>query len=96
MNCYLICDISSSHFAYFPRFWYENPDVFESNQLAEIRQVTLSRVVCDSSDGIDRIQRDAFTKADAHSQYLQCKDIPKMNFKVWADCCTGIKIEKHN
>ncbi|KAK3090062.1 hypothetical protein FSP39_008890 [Pinctada imbricata] len=70
------------------RFWYENPDVFESTQLAEIKQITLSRVICDSSDGIEKVQKDTFIRAERPADYLLCKDIPKMNFKIWSDCCT--------
>nr|XP_022314517.1 peroxidasin-like isoform X2 [Crassostrea virginica] len=71
------------------RFWYENPGVFESNQLAEIRQVTLAQVICESSDAIHRVQRDVFVKADRDEDYLNCSHIPKLNVKVWSDCCTN-------
>ena len=41
------------------RFWYENggwPSSFTLEQLAEIRKIKMSRVLCDNSDDIDSIQ----------------------------------------
>ena len=63
--------------------------MFESNQLAEIRQVTLAQVICESSDAIHRVQRDVFVKTDRDEDYLNCSHIPKLNVKVWSDCCTS-------
>ncbi|XP_062584185.1 peroxidasin-like isoform X2 [Saccostrea cucullata] len=71
------------------RFWYENPGVFESNQLSELQQVTLAQVICQSSDNIQRVQRDVFIKAESDADYLNCSKIPKLNLKVWSDCCTN-------
>ena len=34
------------------RFWYENPSVLTSAQLAQMKQVTLSRIICDNADDI--------------------------------------------
>ena len=34
------------------RFWFENPSVFTSAQLAQVKQVTLSRIICDNADDI--------------------------------------------
>lgn len=71
------------------RFWYENPGVFEPNQLAEIQQVTLAQVICESSDEIKRVQKDVFIKAERDEDYLECSRIPKLNLKTWSDCCTN-------
>ena len=41
------------------RFWYENggwPSSFTLEQLAEIRRVKLSRVLCDNSDDLETVQ----------------------------------------
>ena len=43
----------------FGRFWYENggwPSSFTQEQLAEIRRVKLSRVLCDNSDDLETVQ----------------------------------------
>lgn len=38
------------------RFWFENPSLFTEAQLQAIRNVTLSRIMCDTSDAIKNIQ----------------------------------------
>ena len=39
------------------RHWYENPDVFTSEQLGEIRKVTLAGLVCRNGDDIGTVQK---------------------------------------
>ena len=39
--------------AYLNRFWYENPDVFTSAQLAEIKRTNLAKIICENGDNID-------------------------------------------
>ena len=70
------------------RFWYENPGVFSADQLTQLKQVTLARVICDNSDNIDRIQKDVFV-ISKERDYVSCESIPKIDLKMWADCCHG-------
>lgn len=63
--------------------------MFEPNQLAEIQQVTLAQVICESSDEIQRVQKDVFIKAERDEDYLECSRISKLNLKTWSDCCTS-------
>ena len=43
------------------RFYYESPESgFNEAQMAAIQSTSLSRVICDNSDGIKKIQRNAF------------------------------------
>lgn len=72
------------------RFWYEKPGIFSPEQLVEIRQASLARVICDNSDSIDKVQPDVFTMAKGGNDYVSCDDIPSVNLKVWTDCCEGI------
>ena len=37
------------------RFWYENPDTFTAGQLAQIRQSSLARIICDNADNVKKV-----------------------------------------
>ncbi|GFX37363.1 peroxidasin [Trichonephila clavipes] len=53
------------------RFWYENPgwpSSFTPEQLAEIRKVTIGRIVCDNSDDITTVPMNTFMLGD-HMRY---------------------------
>jgi len=69
------------------RFWYENPMVFTPDQLTQIKQTSLARIICDSSDAISRVQKDAFTMVHSKEEYVPCNNIPKMDLKMWSECC---------
>lgn len=69
------------------RFWYEDPMVFTSDQLVQIKQASLSRVLCDSSDAITRVQRDVFSMVQSRDDYIKCENIPPIDLKMWSDCC---------
>lgn len=68
------------------RFWYENPSVFEPAQLAELKKTTLSRVMCQNSDGIEHIQEDAFLVVSSPNDYKPCSSLPQLDLHFWADC----------
>ncbi|XP_014396031.1 PREDICTED: LOW QUALITY PROTEIN: peroxidasin homolog, partial [Myotis brandtii] len=69
------------------RLWYENPGVFSPAQLTQIKQTSLARVLCDNSDNITRVQRDVFRVAEYPHGYSSCDDIPRVDLRVWQDCC---------
>lgn len=49
------------------RFWHETSDPwlrFSAPQLAEIRKITLAKVICQESDNIEAIQRNAMDVSD--------------------------------
>nr|XP_046911836.1 uncharacterized protein LOC124492873 isoform X1 [Dermatophagoides farinae]XP_046911838.1 uncharacterized protein LOC124492873 isoform X1 [Dermatophagoides farinae] len=69
------------------RFWYENANVFTrftSEQLAEIRKVTLSKIICTNSDQILHIQKQSM---DLHDLFLNprlpCTSLPEMDLNKW-------------
>ncbi|XP_071119087.1 peroxidasin-like [Haliotis cracherodii] len=64
------------------RFWYEGADTFTAAQLAEIRKVTLSRVICDNSK-ISRIQRDAFKLITRRNRKIRCRHLSSLNLGKW-------------
>ncbi|MGH0149173.1 UNVERIFIED_CONTAM: hypothetical protein FKN15_062838, partial [Acipenser sinensis] len=69
------------------RFWYENPGEFTPGQLTQIKQTSLARVVCDNSDNITRVQPDVFQVAEFPHGYVSCEEIPRMDLRMWQDCC---------
>ncbi|XP_046556440.1 peroxidase-like protein [Haliotis rubra] len=61
------------------RFWYELSEAvtrFTPAQLAEIRKVTLSRVLCDNTNTL-HVQRDAFR--------VQSKAVPRLDLTMWTE-----------
>uniref|UniRef100_A0A8C2CWQ8 Peroxidasin n=1 Tax=Cyprinus carpio TaxID=7962 RepID=A0A8C2CWQ8_CYPCA len=69
------------------RFWYENPGSFSPAQLTQLKQTSLARVLCDNSDNITRIQSDVFSVAEFPHGYGSCDDLPKIDLRMWQDCC---------
>ncbi|XP_066933586.1 peroxidasin-like [Clytia hemisphaerica] len=69
------------------RFWYENPSQFTSDQLIQIKETTLSRVICDNSDDIRRVQLDAFRRVERTSDYTPCNAHRKLDLRFWKECC---------
>ncbi|EDV26560.1 uncharacterized protein TRIADDRAFT_22758, partial [Trichoplax adhaerens] len=68
------------------RFWYEKPGVFTSQQLRQIKQSSLARVICDNSDGITRIQEDVFRDYNTTGNaFVDCNTIPRINLRKWKD-----------
>lgn len=69
------------------RFWYENPGVFRDEQLAQIRQTSLARILCDNGDNITRVQPNVFLLPMGDNSYVSCDDIPYVDLSAWSDCC---------
>ncbi|KAJ8290609.1 hypothetical protein GJAV_G00015230 [Gymnothorax javanicus] len=69
------------------RFWYENPGVFSPAQLTQLKQASLTRVLCDNGDNITHVQPDVFLVAEFPHGYESCDDIPKVDLRMWQDCC---------
>ena len=68
------------------RFWFENPVVFTPEQVDEIRHASLSRVICDNADNINKIQRNAFR---LNQERESCDDLPSINLKLWQESYTN-------
>uniref|UniRef100_A0A336LIY5 CSON007160 protein n=2 Tax=Culicoides sonorensis TaxID=179676 RepID=A0A336LIY5_CULSO len=71
------------------RFWYENNDPilkFSEAQLAEIRKITLAKVICENLDFPGEIQRAAF---DLPSNFLNprvsCQSLPQIDLNAWRE-----------
>lgn len=69
------------------RFWYENPGQFTPSQLQVIRNTSLSRVLCDTSDGIRTMQPIVFLLPDEkRNPRVDCSKtdiIPQLDLTHW-------------
>ncbi|CAL8087052.1 unnamed protein product [Calicophoron daubneyi] len=76
------------------RFWYEAPGVFTSAQLAEIKRAgtSLARIVCEDSDNITHVPKNAFMRPTQPDDLVDCKVIPKLNLAAWVECEPTIKV----
>jgi len=70
------------------RFYYENPSTFRPDQLTQIKQTTLARVLCDNGDSMSHIKRNVFLM---DSGLVNCRLIPSLELSFWSntDCCGG-------
>ncbi|KAG8235448.1 hypothetical protein J437_LFUL015796 [Ladona fulva] len=70
------------------RFWYENPSVFKPEQLTQIKQSSLARVICDNGDNITEINQDVFVlPKHQNPQLVKCQTLPAINLRFWTECC---------
>ncbi|EDW17736.2 peroxidasin [Drosophila mojavensis] len=70
------------------RFYYENPSVFQPEQLVQIKQASLGRVLCDVGDNFDQVTENVFILAKHQGGYKPCEDIPGINLYLWQECGT--------
>lgn len=72
------------------RFYYERRGVFRRRQLTEIQKTTLSRVLCDTSDGIQMIQNDAFL---GNLTRQSCSSLPPVSLEPWRERVHFFRLE---
>lgn len=68
------------------RFYYEKPSVFKPEQLEQIRQFSLARVICDNADNVTLITKDVFRLPELQGGYVDCHEIPKVDLRFWYEC----------
>ncbi|XP_033149355.1 peroxidasin [Drosophila busckii] len=68
------------------RFYYENPGVFQPEQLQQLKQASLARVLCDVGDNFQEINENVFVLAKHQGGYKQCEDINGINLYLWQEC----------
>lgn len=73
------------------RFFYEHPSVFKPNQLDQIKQYSLARIICDNSDNITKITRDVFKLPELQGGFINCDDISKVDLRLWSECCSDCR-----
>ncbi|VVC27231.1 Haem peroxidase,Haem peroxidase, animal type [Cinara cedri] len=68
------------------RQFYDHPYVFKKEQLAEIKRMTLARVLCDNSREFTRIQINVFKKStQLYPCYITWLITPEMNLRLWME-----------
>lgn len=71
------------------RFWYENPGMLSSftpEQLAEIRKISLAKLLCANSDDLPTIQRWAFRMAHpVLNPRVACHELPEIDLNYWQE-----------
>lgn len=65
--------------------------MFKPEQLVQIKQYSLARVLCDNGDNITRITRDVFTLPELQGGLVDCEEIPKVDLKLWSECCSDCR-----
>lgn len=64
------------------RLWYENPGVFTSCQLREIKKITLAKLLCRNGDSITRVPSDVVRYSE-DVQFVDCTTLPGIDLKFW-------------
>ncbi|XP_049841937.1 peroxidase-like isoform X1 [Schistocerca gregaria] len=70
------------------RFFYDyvgSPYPFSEDQINEIKKVTMSRIICDNSDNITRIQTNSFKKVNDTNPAIDCTLIPEVDLSYWKE-----------
>ncbi|KRZ10277.1 Peroxidase mlt-7 [Trichinella zimbabwensis] len=65
------------------RFFYQNPEIFKPDQLAEIEKVSMSKLLCENMKGTSKVPKDAFTVMK-ESEAVSCSSLPSMNLSKWS------------
>ncbi|XP_019638393.1 PREDICTED: peroxidasin homolog [Branchiostoma belcheri] len=66
------------------RFWFENRVQFTGAQLAEIRQTSLARILCDNTDGTTHMQPDVFRlPTQPGNERVACSSLPQVDLTKW-------------
>uniref|UniRef100_A0A0K0DM71 PFL domain-containing protein n=1 Tax=Angiostrongylus cantonensis TaxID=6313 RepID=A0A0K0DM71_ANGCA len=66
------------------RFYYENEGVFTPAQVAALKAVTLSSVLCETGDSMTRIVPNAFT-IDRGEKAVSCSTLKKLDLSAWKE-----------
>ena len=76
------------------RFFYENTDpglnLFTAEQLAQIRQTSFARIICDNTN-IERVQQNPFLQSSDDDR-IDCSEIPGIDFGPWDETVSVISL----
>ncbi|XP_051891922.1 myeloperoxidase-like [Pristis pectinata] len=71
------------------RFWWEHQGVFTDSQQQALKQISLSRVICDNTR-IEEVPRDAFRFRTYPEGYVRCTQISQVDLSAWKENVEGI------
>lgn len=69
----------------FFRFFYERQGQFTPDQLVQLQQASLSRIICDNADNISVVPFCAFDLLE-RSEFVHCDDLPSVDLILWKEC----------
>ncbi|KAJ9586071.1 hypothetical protein L9F63_020268, partial [Diploptera punctata] len=63
-------------------------DVFKLEQLQQIKQATLGKVLCENGDDITDVTANVFLLPTKQSPaFLSCSELPQVDLRFWTECC---------
>ena len=71
------------HIRHGDRLWYENPGVFTSCQLQEIKKITLAKLLCRNGDSITRVPSDVM-RYSKNPHLVDCDTLPEIDLSLWS------------
>ena len=76
------------------RFWYESLSTFKPQQIDQIKQTSLARIICDNGDDMTSITANPFLNMqnDTGNVLIGCSDIPSVSLEMWSGNASN---EKH-
>uniref|UniRef100_A0A4Y0BVL3 Uncharacterized protein n=1 Tax=Anopheles funestus TaxID=62324 RepID=A0A4Y0BVL3_ANOFN len=69
------------------RFFFENgaDHGFDADQLREVRKATIARLLCDNTEGLARMQHNAFLLPDDKNPPVPCTELPAVRLEAWRE-----------
>ena len=67
------------------RFFFENPGVFTSSQLASIKRTSFASVLCENLKGIVSIQPQALLVPSTSNRRISCSRIPRLDLRPFRE-----------
>ncbi|XP_050294135.1 peroxidase-like [Anthonomus grandis grandis] len=69
------------------RFWFERSGDtgFNLGQLQQIRKASISKIICDNSKSIERMQINGFKTVSFFNPLLSCDYLPSIDLSLWKD-----------
>ncbi|XP_043574595.1 eosinophil peroxidase-like isoform X2 [Chiloscyllium plagiosum] len=66
------------------RFWWENDETFPAHQRQALKDISLSRIICDNT-GIQFLPQNAFKFRPFPIGYVNCSEIPQVDLSAWKE-----------